>query len=326
MNDKLESMSKDVRLSKHNAYTFFKKCKGTIKKEKYVPLVTEEKKRQRVIWCEWIQEKLRDVNIGFAYCFIDEKWFYPSSGRCKEKNIPLASFENDEDAYIPKTGVSSRRNIIKVMFMGIIAPPASFLQRWLGSTRKGWKNGKIGLHRVSEDEYLSRMVRNQKFVPNSPLNVTIKQGAWKELYPNDEKITVGEFLDIIADYFDMEDEVSERLCLSFDTLARVNVVTRHLNREKDSEDELLYGRQIKNEDKTTRPLTINDLKLSVMYQQGDSRAKDCSCDSKFMMKIMPVVGQEIRKYFFWLNSKQPIYLIIDNAGGHGTNVVVEEYR
>ena len=41
---------------------------------------------------------------------------------------------------------------------------------------------------------------------------------------------------------------------------------------------------------------------------------------------MPVVGQEIRKYFFWLNSKQPIYLIIDNAGGHGTTVVVEEYR
>ena len=326
MNLKLESMGKDFTLTKHNAITFFKQCKGTLKREKYVPLLTKEKKEKRVAWCNWMQDKLNNIKVGFNCCYIDEKWFYPSSGRCMEKNLPLANFETDSNTHVPNTALVSRRYIIKVMFMGIIAPPALRIQRWLGMLRRGWMNGKIGLHRVSEEEYLSRMVRNQKFADNSRVNETIKQGAWKDIYANDPSICIDDFLDDIAEFFELDDEISEKLCLSYDTLARIHMTTKHLNRFKDGREELLIGREVKMADGSKRPLTINDMKLSVMYEQGDKRQKDCSCDTTYMKKIMPIVGNEIRDYFFWLNNSEPIYLIIDNAGGHGTNVAVEEYR
>ena len=327
MNQKLESMGHDFSITRHVAIDFFKKCKGTLRREKYVPILSEEKRNRRVEWCESIQEKLNNNLIEFPFCCVDEKWFYPSSGRCQEKNIPIAEFEEDENTYIPHTGVSSRRNVVKVMFMGIIAPPANRLISWLGKNIPGWKNGKIGLHRVANKKYLSRRVKNQKFVPDAKLNHVIKMGEWRQLYAGESvvDITVGDFLDTIVDYFEIEEKISQKLTLSYNTVARTKIVTRNLSRMND-EEELLAGREIKNEDGTERPLTIDDLQLFVMYQAGDEVQDDCSCDSIYMRRIMPIVGEEIRNYFFWISRQSPIYLIIDNAGGHGTNETVEWYR
>ena len=37
------------------------------------------------------------------------------------------------------------------------------------------------------------------------------------------------------------------------------------------------------------------------------------------------IGKAIRKSFHWVEKKVPIYLIIANAGGHGTNDAKERY-
>ena len=50
--------------------------------------------------------------------------------------------------------------------------------------------------------------------------------------------------------------------------------------------------------RTIGPPHIDDLQLFVMYQAGDEIQDDCSCDSICMRRIMTIVGEEIRNYFF----------------------------
>ena len=76
----------------------------------------------------------------------------------------------------------------------------------------------------------------------------------------------------------------------------------------------------------TRELTIDDLDLFVCNKQGEDVDEDCLCDSTFIKKIVETVANEIRNYYFRVTLTSTIYLVIDNAGGHGTNGTVEEYR
>ena len=39
-----------------------------------------------------------------------------------------------------------------------------------------------------------------------------------------------------------------------------------------------------------------------------------------------MVANGIRNNYFWVSLTITIYLVIDNAGGHGTNETIEEYR
>jgi len=64
----------------HNFREFFLKMKGKLKRESFKPLLTEGKKVQRVSWCE----RLKGMSLlkrKFYACWIDEKWFYISSGQ-----------------------------------------------------------------------------------------------------------------------------------------------------------------------------------------------------------------------------------------------------
>ena len=94
-----------------------------------------------------------------------------SSGSNKEKHLPKAPWETDEEIYIPALTACLRRYITKLMFMGVIARPISnFLHLFLARARPDWKNGKIYLKRVSKTNKKSR---NQKFVPDGNLNEMI---------------------------------------------------------------------------------------------------------------------------------------------------------
>ena len=44
-----------------------------------------------------------------------------------------------------------------------------------------------------------------------------------------------------------------------------------------------------------------------------------------MFKVMPKVGAKIRKAYHWVPDDHPIFLYLDNAGGHGTQEVVDKY-
>ena len=44
-----------------------------------------------------------------------------------------------------------------------------------------------------------------------------------------------------------------------------------------------------------------------------------------MMEVMPKIGQAIRDAYHWVPPEDFVYLVMDNAGGHGTDDCVKEY-
>ena len=59
------------------------------------------------------------------------------------------------------------------------------------------------------------------------------------------------------------------------------------------------------------------MSLHVNVPKGTVTEKDVSCDSSFMKEVMAKVGIKIREYYSFVPHDVPIYLFMDNAGGHG---------
>ena len=75
----------------------------------------------------------------------------------------------------------------------------------------------------------------------------------------------------------------------------------------------------------SQAVQVDDVQLKVRCERGDIVERDCSCDSTFMLRIMDDVGTAIRTAFHWIPQDQFCYLIMDNAGGHGTDQAIETY-
>ena len=54
------------------------------------------------------------------------------------------------------------------------------------------------------------------------------------------------------------------------------------------------------------------------YKHGDEVEEDCSCDSKYMLGAMNRVGEAIRARYHWIPREESCYLVMDNAGVHGS--------
>ena len=63
----------------------------------------------------------------------------------------------------------------------------------------------------------------------------------------------------------------------------------------------------------------------VKNRAGNVQEVDVSCDSDFMEKVMPKVGKAIRDSYHWVPLAIPIFLYLNDAGGHGTKEVVGAY-
>ena len=72
-------------------------------------------------------------------------------------------------------------------------------------------------------------------------------------------------------------------------------------------------------------MQLTDLKLVVRTMRGNLIHEDCSCNLKFMKEAMVRVWEKLRQKFFWVKVNDPIYLVMDNAGGHGDKATVKEY-
>ena len=81
---------------------------------------------------------------------------------------------------------------------------------------------------------------------------------------------------------------------------------------------LLQNHTITTSNGTTRPLTFNDLVLHKNILPGKILYRDFSCDSVYIISVVCDIGQAIRNSFHFAPAHVPIYLIMDNAGGHGT--------
>jgi hypothetical protein len=92
-------------------------------------------------------------------------------------------------------------------------------------------------------------------------------------------------------------------------------------------NDLIIGNQtFIDENGVCQELTINDIDLSVRVPRGSKVEKDAACDSAFMLESLEDAGTSIWSAMHWVDSKDPIYLFIDNAGGHGTDEAKGEYE
>jgi len=128
----------------------------------------------------------------------------------------------------------------------------------------------------------------------------------------------------IGESYDLEPPIVERLEFSYkEYVGRIgNKRTVVLN-----DDKVVRGLIRASEDPAAppRPLLIDDVCMKVRMKIGDKVEKDCSCDSTYMLSAMERVGAAIREKFSWIPADEKCYIIMDNAGGHGTDAAIEEY-
>ena len=93
---------------------------------------------------------------------------------------------------------------------------------------------------------------------------------------------------------------------------------------------LLSGRTIRFKKKDgsmgERQLKVDDLTLKVNPQKGNIIEKDISCDSSFKMNHIKQIGVSIHSAYSFVDMDHPIYLFVDNAGGHGKVKVKKQYK
>ena len=80
-----------------------------------------------------------------------------------------------------------------------------------------------------------------------------------------------------------------------------------------------------NSDGEMRPLEITDLNIVYRNKKGETVEEDTSCDSEYMLSAMRRVAEAMREKFHWLKKEEEAYLVMDQAGGHGTNKAIKEY-
>ena len=321
MNDKSKALYPNcpvrgkLELSKYNFTRFFKENKGIIKQPTTKPRLTDNHKKSRVVFSKTNKRRLHKKrskgakHVSFNYCFIDEKWFYIFTNRKKTKYLPGAKFEKLSDVIQPARKIRSRRYVTKVMFMGIVAPP-SFEHNF---------DGKIMLKRVSRQTKTKKLTHHQHFSVNYHVNQLIKDGEWKEacFLPG----MVGwELFETLQDTYDLEDDIVFSLVLTYRTFTTDKTKTIKVVRINRASNLVINDIDIRTkEGGPIRKIHLDDLTLHVRAERGSVAETDVNCDTDFMLESIDEVGSAIRDKMKWVPKTDPIYLFIDNAGGHGTD-------
>ena len=112
-----------ISLKEEVVRRWFVRQKGKEKAPTTKPRLTDDHKRDRIIWArKWIKM----LKAYAPFVFIDEKWFYTTSNRRKIKFLPptAGELEVDKKLALPKRSkVVSRRYSNKVMCIGAVACP-----------------------------------------------------------------------------------------------------------------------------------------------------------------------------------------------------------
>ena len=296
-----------LSLSRKTLSRWFKNNGGKEKRAIEKPLLTTTHKEQRKDWATQHFDIISDETKPVVY--LDEKWFYTTSRRKRMKILPKASWEEADPLYAAAK-IRSRRYPVKVMYLAVVACPL----------KSHNFNGKIFLKRVSRRERAKRMSRNQWFTTDVLLNNALKNGSWKQYVVGD--YTISECIDSICVSNDLDKYVAERLEFSYCTYSAKGIkkIKSLLPTQVISELGMLTT-----EANQTRAITVDDLNLHVVIKAGEYQDKDCSCDSEFMLKTIPEIGEAVRSAYHWLEDSEPIYIIMDNAGGHGTDDAKQQY-
>ena len=275
------------------------------------PLVTPDYIAKQMIWVSENFKLLTDEEAPVAY--LDEKWFYTTNRRRRVKKLPRGPDEEEGIDFVPPQKVLSRRFPVKAMFMGVVGRPIK---------TKNF-DGRIHLERVSKTVVVSRLTSHQNFCEDVQINEQVKRGGWRDLHV--EGMTLHGMACTLQEVYGLDDAVIDRLEFVYKTK-----IGREGNTKEVRIDDIaakLEG-EIREHDDPSQPsraLTIEDLTLKVRHRRGDTVEQDCNCDSEYMLEAMDRVGESIRQAYCWIPRTDPCYLVMDNAGGHGSNEAIEQY-
>ena len=276
------------------------------------PLDTPELIKSRLEWVRKWYDILTNPNEVVTY--LDEKWFYTTNRRRKIKTLPPGVHEEVGDDEVPQPKIRSRRFPVKSMFLGVVGRP----------NEEHNFDGKILLKRVSEEVEMKQNSTNQNFTDDVLVNSDLKSGGWKEVI-DDLNITPHDATDLIADAYGLEDAVRTRLIFQYSTFIGNSGNKKTVTIDDNVVMAGINFRTHPSKDSPPRAIEPNDLTLKVQMYAGDMVEKDCSCDSDFMLKVMDDVGTAIREKYHWVSNEKECYLVMDNAGGHGTKAAIDEY-
>jgi hypothetical protein len=65
-------------------------------------------------------------------------------------------------------------------------------------------------------------------------------------------------------------------------------------------------------------LTIADLDLFLRLLAGTVITEGINCDLDYMLQVMPHISAAVHQQMPFVSQDETIYLVIDNAGRHGT--------
>jgi hypothetical protein len=207
--------------------------------------------------------------------------------------------------------VISQSHPIKTMFMGVITQP----------NEEQNSNGLVSLRRLSRQEILQRETYRYRFHLDHHVNQLIVDGQWRNLH-DDKTYTMDELTHLVANFYELQDDVKGSLCYRYVT---------HVGAQRRRSFVRIFGHEtIENkfyidEEGTQRQLTINEVELSSHLPAGTMVEHEVTCNSAFMLHHVPLIAAEMREKMPWVPPTEPIYLVMDNAGGHGTQEAIEEY-
>ncbi len=239
----IDQLVPEFNISVGQLKQWFSNMKGKQLSPNEKPYLTPEHLAVRLDYANRMLQMQRE---GRHICYLDEKWFYTTTQRKKLKYVPRQPYEAIGADYVRRRKVVSRRHSLKTMFIGVVAE----------ANAEHEFDGKIMMERIAEDKVLRRATYRNQFHFDRHFNDEIKSGGWKQLYPDDPNILTYEFIGIIANNYDLEEEVEERLCLRYDTYPRGEKRTVTLG-----QNEFLLVREITEENGARRALTVDDLTL-----------------------------------------------------------------
>ena len=202
--------------------------------------------------------------------------------------------------------------------MGVVACP----------NREQNFDGRVFMKRVSEQKKVTKGSRNNWFSIDIHINDELNQGRWRTILSNivedNEDVTVRYSLDLLIDMYDLDDFVAKRLQFYYVTHTGAQKKNKKFVDLNDDQDLNELGR-FTDSDGTQKDLTLEDIQLCVKLEKGDEVDEDVSCDSTFMLKWIPEVAKAMREVYHWIPVTEKLYLVMDNAGGHGTDNAKELY-
>ena len=175
------------------------------------------------------------------------------------------------------------------------------------------------MKRLSEQYITQRDTHQYRFSLDYDINQQVVSGEWRQIY-DDPTYNIAELTMLIADFYNLDQDIEDTLCFRYE-----NYIGQQKRWITLLEQETLENKIITSEQGDQRPLTIEDVHISCFIPRGAIVEREVTCDSAFMLQHLPHVGADLRRKMPWVPPRQPIYLIMDNAGGHGTRDAIDQY-